>query len=223
MQETNPLTARQDDLGVDWERFADGRARRLKRKRDFPDVDPARVRADANAAAKRMGKAVLTVRDKMIPHKYLWVQFADHKIGPGEPCPCGSRRLLRLHANFLRCPQCRALILLSNEIEIEEEAKESRATRTLRGLTDVHLQRRGQSGDLEVYRGHALQDGVPVFLLVDFRLKPREDRLSAKDLFDRAVFVRVVPLPELNDLFGTQATDIAALWAGGEPDWDFVW
>lgn len=32
-----------DDLGADWERWADGRAFRLKRKRDFADVDPGRL------------------------------------------------------------------------------------------------------------------------------------------------------------------------------------
>src|SRR5439155_20421526 len=80
-----------DDLGADWERWADGRAHRLKRKRHFADVDPGLARDAAEAAAARMGKAVRTTRDKMMPEKYMWVQFADHCVGPGEPCPCGIR------------------------------------------------------------------------------------------------------------------------------------
>jgi uncharacterized protein YbaR (Trm112 family) len=210
------------DLGVDWNRWADGRARRLKRKRDFPDVDPLVARADATAAAKRMGKAVMTTRDKMIPEKYIWVQFADHKIKPGRPCPCGSQRLLRIHANFLRCPECKAQLLLSEEDDEDEQEKETRAMRTLRELTDVHLERRGRVENIEQYRGYAHQDETPVLLWAEFRLKPREDRLAEKDVFDRVTSVRTVPFSELTQLFDVDVPEVASLW-NGRADWDFVW
>jgi hypothetical protein len=210
------------ELNVDWERWADGRARRLKRKRDFPDVDPAVVRADASAAAKRMGRGVVTAKDRMVPEKYVWVQFSDHRLAPGDPCRCGSRRLLRVHANFLRCPECQALLMLSDEDETEEES-ERRAARQLRGLEDVHLERRGASGDRELYRGYGRRGDVPVLLWAEFRLKPREERLRAEDAFDRVVSVRTVPFPELTELFDADVPDVSALWNGSEPDWEFVW
>jgi hypothetical protein len=210
------------ELNIDWERWADGRARRLKRRRDFPDVEPALIREDADAAAKRMGRGVVTAKDRFLPDKYLWVQFSNHRIAPGQPCVCGSWRLLRVHANFLRCPDCRALITISEDEETEED-RERAAARRLRKLSHVHLEHRGQSGDREVYRGHARMDGTPVLLWAEFRLKPREDRLEEEVIFDRVVAVQTVPLPELTELFDSDETDVAKLWNGREPDWDFVW
>ena len=221
-KKTPPAFSVGDALGVDWERWADGRPFRLKRKRHYPDADPAVVRADVRAAAKRMGKTVVTARDRFIPHKYIWVQFADHKVAPGQPCPCGSRRLLRVHPNFLRCPECNAQLLLSEEVE-ETEEKDSRATRKLRALTDVHLERRAQSDGFEQYRGYARKHDAPVLLWADFRLKPREDHLDQKDVFDRVVAVQTVPFPELTELFEADHGDVSSLWNGREPDWDFVW
>ena len=105
-----------EDLGVDWSRWADGRAYRLKRKKDFPNVNPGHARTAAENAAVKMGKVVRTVRDKMIPEKLIWIQFADGEVSAGQPCPrCGSRKLLNLHADVVRCPQCNAQLLLSNQ------------------------------------------------------------------------------------------------------------
>jgi hypothetical protein len=169
-----------------------------------------------------MGKGVMTAKDKFLPEKYVWVQFADHRVGPGEPCPCGSNRLLRVHTNFLRCPECHAQLLLTDEPE-EDEEKESRTARQLRVLTDVHLERRGETGDLELYRGYALKAGTPVLVWVNFRRKPREDRIAEKDVFDRVVTVRTVPFAELTELFNADHRDALSLWNGREPMWDFVW
>jgi hypothetical protein len=211
-----------DDLGVDWSRWADGRPFRLKRKRDYPDANPDAVRADVTEAARRMGKVVVAVRDRYVPHKYVWVQFADHKVATGNPCPCGSERLLRVHANFLRCPQCNAQLLLSDEPD-EEERKESRAVRKLRELTEVHLERRGATGDLESYRGYAWNQGAPVLVWADFRRKPWEDRIDQKHVFDRVAALRTIPFAELTELFDADHPDVSSLWNGQEPEWDFVW
>jgi len=212
-----------DDLGADWERWADGRAYRLKRKRHFADVDPGLARDAAEAAAARMGKAVRTTRDKMMPEKYMWVQFADHCVGPGEPCPCGSRRLLRLHEYFAACPECQAQLLLS-DVPQDADNGVTRAARTLGELTEVHLVRAGpgQGRNLELYRGYGRQEGEPVFLLVDFRLKPDEE-LIEDEIFDRVVAVRVVPFSELSELLGVPSLDLSSLWGGRPPKWDFVW
>src|SRR5204863_6771235 len=115
-----------EDLGVDWSRWADGRAYRLKREKDFPNVSPGHARTAAEVAARKMGKVARTTRDKMIPEKLIWIQFADAEIGQGQPCPrCGSRKLLNLHADVVRCPQCKAQLLLTNQgldaIEVEPE------------------------------------------------------------------------------------------------------
>ena len=105
-----------EDLGVDWSRWSDGRAYRLKRKKDFPNVSPGHARTAAENAAVKMGKVARTVRDKMIPEKLIWIQFADGEVGAGQPCPrCGSRKLLNLHADVVRCPQCNAQLLLSSQ------------------------------------------------------------------------------------------------------------
>jgi hypothetical protein len=210
------------ELNIEWERWADGRARRLKRKRDFPDVDPAVVRADASAAAKRMGRGVVTAKDRFLPGKYVWVQFSDHRIRTGDPCPCGSRRLLRLHENFLRCPECQALLMPSDEDETEEE-RERRAARQLRRLSDVHLERRGQTGDRELYRGYGRQQETAVLVWAEFRLKPMEERLRQEDAFERVISVQTVPFPELTELFDKDEPDVSSLWNGREPDWDLAW
>jgi hypothetical protein len=210
------------DLGIDWERWADGRVWRLKRKRHFADVDPSFVGKMAEPAAKRMGKAVMTAKDRYDPHKYIWVQFANHKVGPGESCPCGSRRLLRVHTNFARCPDCHAQLLLSDVVDDDEE-RETRAARILRELTDVHLERRGRSDTRELYRGYGRQEGTPAFLLVEFHIKPAEKVVKQDDVFDRVSTVRLVPFPELADLFDVPSLEISSLWGGREPNWDFVW
>lgn len=198
----NSGTADVEDLGVDWERWADGRAFRLKRKRDFADVDPGRARDAAEVAAERMGKVVQTTRDKQFPKKYVWVQFADARVKLGDPCPCGSRRLLRLHRQYARCPECNRFLLLSKVGDAEEKAP--RAERTLRELSDVHLARRGQDGDLDLYRGYGRLEGTPVFLLARFTVEPEQAPVTPEDAFDRVANVQVVPFEELEE-FGDLA------------------
>lgn len=199
------------DLGVDWSRWADGRAFRLKRKRDFPDVDPGVAREAAKEAAARMGKAVLTVRDRSSPNKFIWVQFADHKVKIGEPCPCGSRRLLRLHENFARCPECRAQLLLVKADQ--DEVQETRARRQLREMSDVRLWRRKRTEKHEHFRGVAAVEDETVFLLALFNADPEDDPVTEDDAVDRLVALHVVPLTELHDL-----VDVSALLARAEDE-----
>jgi hypothetical protein len=204
------------DLGVQWDKWADGRAWRLKRKRDYADVASEILREAASNAADRMGKAVRTVEDRYFPEKYVWVQFADHRIKIGDPCRCGSRRILRLHTHFGRCPECNARLILAKGAD-EEERKEARPVRLLRELEDVHLARREQTDEVEIYRGYARQEetGTPVLLLAGFRADPEE--LTAEQVYDRIDSIQVVPFQQLTDLF-----DPASLWSGDESDWDLV-
>lgn len=200
-----------DELGVDWERFADGCAWRLKRKRDFADVDPTLAMEAAANAAERMGKAVQAVRDRHFPDRYIWVQFVDGRIRTGEPCACGSRRLLRVHPHFLRCPACGSTLL---ETSAEEEY-ESRSAYRLRKLDDVHLMRLERSGDRDIYRGYAERDGQPVVVFAEFEVRGGEP-LSREIAYERVVKVETLPFDGLSDLF-----DLSALRSGAR-DWDLV-
>ena len=208
-----------DDLGLPWEKLADGLPHRLKRKRDFPDVDPEFVRAAAKRAAGQMGKAVQTLPDKMslIPNRYLWVQFADHEIRVGEACKCGGRRLLRVHPSFARCTQCGAQLLLapakrepgaepieSADYDEDEEDGRPEPAALLQGLTEVHLKRLEHVDDRETYRGYGLLAGAPVFLLAQFRADPGE-ALSSTQALEQVAAVQVLPLRHLDGLLSASA------------------
>jgi hypothetical protein len=203
----------QDELGVDWERWADGRAWRLKRKRHFGDVDPSMAMEAAANAARRMGKAVQTTRDRMFPEKCIWVQFADGRIRTGDPCECGSRRLYRLHPNFLRCPQCHRFLLETESTDDDEFG--SRASVRLKKMTGVHLARLERSGDNDLYRGFGEQDGQAVVVLAEFRAV-EEEPVTPIDAYDRIVKLQWLPFDGFSDVF-----DVSAL-RGNAPEWDLV-
>jgi hypothetical protein len=215
------LLATGEVLEIDWTPWLDGRAHRLTRKRHFPDIDPDIAAAAAEAAAVELGKAVATSKDRFVPERYFWLQFADHKVGPGEPCPCGSRRLVRLHSNFARCPQCDAQLLLSDEIEDAGDPKvRGRAVRTLRRVANVRLERRTRTSKRELYRGYGFQDGAPVLLFVEFSVE--DEPLTATNAPDRVVATRVIRLSELDGLMGVASVGVASLWGEHEPQWDLV-
>jgi hypothetical protein len=217
-----------EDLGVDWSRWSDGRAYRLKKKKEFPNVDPGHARTACEQAAARMGKVVRTVRDRMVPNKLIWVQFADAEIREGEPCPrCGSRRILRLHAGFARCPQCKAQLILSQEglesVVAEDDASPEDTPRVsekfadrLRALSHVRLEHTGDTGETELYNGYGEQeDGSRVLVLAEFA--PGEEELSTENMFERLTLAKVLPGHLFEGL-----VDLDALAARPEADWDLV-
>lgn len=109
---------------VSWERLADGRLHRLKQGKHFA-ADPRAFQVEVLAAAARLGKAVRSLRDEMGKHTYLWVQFADHEVALGAPCPCGHTALVREHEFFGRCPSCGAtliFVLPRNAVTTEQRA-----------------------------------------------------------------------------------------------------
>ena len=217
-----------EDLGVDWSRWSDGRAYRLKKKRDFPNVDPGHARTACEHAAAEMGKVAHTVRDKMVPGKLIWVQFADFEIREGEPCPrCGSRRILRLHAGFARCPQCNAQLILSQqglESVLDEDAGAADDTPRVRqkfvdrlqALSQVHLERSADTGEAELYNGYGVQeDGSLVLVLAEFG--PGEEELSPENMFERLTLAKVLPAHLFDGL-----VDFEDLAAKPESDWDLI-
>lgn len=103
----------EEDLGMPWGRWADGRLWRLKRGKHY-DADSRLVIAAARSAAKQMGKAVRTSKEQSGKlYEYVWVQFADGEIFVGEDCPvCGATELERLHPAEARCPTCKSVLIL---------------------------------------------------------------------------------------------------------------
>ncbi len=172
-----------DELGVEWERWADGQAWRLKRKQ--------------------------------FPEKYIWLQFADGKIRAGEPCPCGSRRLLRLHTHFVKCPECGAMLLQGQPGDADET--DSRPALRLGQVKGLHLARLGRTGDVDVYRGYGEKDVGPVLVLAEFRVDGAEQELSPENALERADRVVTIPLEQLSDLF-----DISAFSDSAASHWDLV-
>jgi hypothetical protein len=213
------LIAADEELGIDWERMADGRAWRLKRRRDYPrDVQPRAVREAANNAARRMGKVVQTLADG----RDVWVQFSDHKIRLGDPCPCGNRRLHRVHALFVHCDGCGAQLELerssvfSPDDGADPTETEREAEVTLAELTDVRLDRIDGSGDRDLYRGYGRNGDQAVFVLVEFRVEPGE-QLTADEAPDRATSVQAIPFEHLDGL-----ADADSLLTRPESAWDLL-
>ena len=217
------------DLGVDWSQWSDGKAYRLKKKKDFPNVNPGLARTACEQAAIEMGKVARTVRDKMIPEKLIWVQFADAEIHEGEPCPrCGSRRILRLHGGFGRCPQCKAQLLLADPIP-QDDAEEGAAQAEpddakqrqkfidrLHGLTRVHLDLQRQTTETDYYNGYGEQEGLPVFVIAEFDHVPDQE-LASDNFPERLTWLGTVPASRLEGL-----VDWHDLAARPESDWDLV-
>jgi hypothetical protein len=222
-----------EDLGVDWSRWADGRAYRLKRKKDFPNVNPGLARTACEQAAVKMGKVARTVRDKMIPEKLIWVQFADAEIYAGQPCPrCGSRRILNLHADVARCPQCRAQLLLSNqglealdddpgEAEEEttpDEAQRAKMAKRMRELESFRLQRSGEAGHNELYTGWGEREAVRYIVLAEFEPAEHGEDVSIHDMDQRIRLVKTIPAHLLEGL-----VDVNELAVRPDADWDLVY
>jgi hypothetical protein len=209
---------RDDDLGLDWEKWADGRAQRLKRKRDFGDIDPGLAIEAAQNAAARMGKGVQAVRDRHFPLKYIWVQFCDGKLKAGQPCPCGSRRLLRLHTKFVKCPQCGSIFLQGKPGEAD--FVDSRPAVRLRQITGLRLAQLMRTDDgVDIYRGYGEnQDGGPVLVLAGFRVIDNADaELNVESALERVDSVTTVPLDQVSDLL-----DTAPFTDGSRTHWDLV-
>jgi hypothetical protein len=219
-----------EDLGVDWSRWSDGRAYRLRRKKHFPNVNPGLARTACEQAAASMGKVARTVRDKTMPDKQIWVQFADAEVGVGQPCPiCGSRRIFNLHADMGRCPECKAQLLLSNKgLEALDEdaeggdvpsaAKRVRLAQRLHSLEHVHLQRSGEAGHHnELYSGWGEQEGVRFIVLAEFEPSDEGEEISLDNMDEQILMVKVLPANLFEGL-----VDVNELAVRPDTDWDLI-
>jgi hypothetical protein len=101
------------ELTLPWGEWMDGKIHRLKKGKHFAGELLAAVE-EAKLAARVSGKGILTLREQYGgKYEYLWVQFTDHAILVGDPCPCGGRKLDRLHTSLARCRRCEATMTLT--------------------------------------------------------------------------------------------------------------
>lgn len=200
-----------EELGADWDRWSkDHRPHRLKRKKDFDDVDPALMKIAGKNAAERLGKAVHTFADPFFAEKFVWVQFADHKVVTGKPCPCGSRKMYRLHKNFARCAECKAQLLLKDE----DESQHVLLLRSLKRAYLEHIEIGHKRRD--AYRGYAQKGDKYVLLFAEFR-KDEFEELTPENVFDRVEKTNFVRFDRLEGLIDPQH-----LLARDESSWDLV-
>jgi hypothetical protein len=195
-----------------WEKLADGRLWRLKRGRQFRG-DVRLVTAEAVQVAHDTGRGVRVVRDELGKHQYLWLQFADQAIPLGAPCRCGSRRILRTHEHFGRCPACGATCIFRGTVAaVAPIAAAKHPNQDLRKFEDVELRCYHRGPDRERFCGHGVSPtGKLVLLLVDYPLgvdgERIDDPLRPGDPLYKLSVWPVAP-------FGS-AIDLSLLWADG--------
>lgn len=102
----------------DWGAWLDGRARRLKRGRDYTGDSKVVVKR-AREAAEGLGKLAVVSRDSQGKYDYVWIQFVDGEVEPGRPCPvCGGSAFAKVQKFFLRCHACASVLKASDEWEV---------------------------------------------------------------------------------------------------------
>jgi hypothetical protein len=89
---------------TDWQAMTDGRVWRLKLGQDVHE-DMRELQRTAAAVASDAGKTVAILRDDLGKNRYIWVQFADQELAPGQPCACGSLEF-DTRGGLPRCASC---------------------------------------------------------------------------------------------------------------------
>ena len=103
---------------LDWRAWLDGRPRRLKRGKHYIG-DPKAVIRRARAAAAELGRTAVESRDSQGKYEYLWIQFVDGEVRPGDPCPrCGGIALEKAQKHFLRCLHCGSTLKAADDWEV---------------------------------------------------------------------------------------------------------
>lgn len=166
--------------GHTWDEYTDGRVWRLKRGRHFKG--DLRVAAnECTEHAREIGRAVRILRDDFHKIAYLWVQFTDYEIPIGAPCPrCGSRKVVRTHEHFGRCPVCSAVFSFKGDINLDAprpRAPDADGTvpgyrptsRQLEFYSDVEIQYLETEDNAELWYGHGwTPHGLHALLLVEY-------------------------------------------------------
>lgn len=169
---------------VDWQRLADGRARRVTRGVDFSGSAASFRQAATNAAAE-MGKQVLLTRDRLEPRTCVWIQFADAELVEGSPCRCGGARIRRIGMNLGRCRDCGATLILKERREEEVVPAETvpepdtppveRDAASLDDFSEIRLVRFREHRAARDYAGLGVDsDGRTVLLVVRIPLQGGE-------------------------------------------------
>lgn len=105
-----------DELGLPWDRLADGRIHVLRRGRDFYRGADDVLEAARNAA-RRMNMAVSVTKEQRLGKTFVWVQYSDGSVEPFGSCPrCGSSELRYANRKHAICASCNAtLVVIPNK------------------------------------------------------------------------------------------------------------
>jgi hypothetical protein len=102
-------------LDQDWSRFDDRKVHYLRRGRHF-EVESSVLAKAAKEGGRALGKVPRVVVEDIPRMGYwdstLYIQYFDTEIPIGDPCTCGSRRLIRNHPQSARCPECGRILLM---------------------------------------------------------------------------------------------------------------
>jgi hypothetical protein len=180
-------TSPDDDLGLPWERLGDGRVWRLKRGQHY-EVDTKALTRAAEVAAVRMGKVACVTSDRIprIRHwdDYAWIQFVDHAVTVGDPCPCGCREFIRRHPRYGHCLACGAHLMLTPPPEEEQFTSEgagSVAQTGALGMTEAQRAKAIVRGSFRHYydERYPLEEYGEVLFVARER-SPRRERLYGR-------------------------------------------
>src|SRR4051812_19528196 len=96
----SPALEHNDELGLPWDDWQDGRPARLTRGRDFFQTIQVLNEAAQNAG-RRLHKAVRIVPETRGAKAFAWVQFSDYEVTLGDPCPhCSSYDVQRINPQY---------------------------------------------------------------------------------------------------------------------------
>lgn len=200
------------EISIDWRTLMDGRPHRVRRGHDF-SCTVNEFNQAARQAAELAGKRLLATRDRAMPRRYAWVQFADREIQAGEPCRCGFGQLERIGVTLVRCQSCRAVLVLARLPDEDEITPKRRRTNlaaavdgarsTLDDFFDVRLECFSNAPDERCYVGFGRnKDGQLMLLVVRLPIvegNPLPDELSSLEAVHEVVFAKPVAPAESQD------------------------
>jgi hypothetical protein len=214
--------------GLTWDELVrDRRPRRLKRDKHFRG-DVRSFQHEAAVAARDRGCTARVVRDDFVKNAYVWVQFFDLELPLGDPCSrCGSRRILRTHQHFGRCPACDATIAFlprrtstdpsappeSPRLDAKTQRKIGRLLqRRLRSFDNVRiaLDPEQSNDQQEIFYGRGDYRGEPMLIRVLYPLKEGARQPHPDDPDDDLHFIKyweLAPYARAAELGIDQDTD----------------
>jgi hypothetical protein len=185
------------------------------------------MRTEGRIAAREMGKVVIFTKDAANPTRFVWVQFADALLPLGQPCPrCDCRHLVQLNAEFARCSECGALLVIqrlpdAEDVELQQrEAAHAAAdsVQTLADYSDIRLSLAETDATRERFIGYGFdEDGGLTLLHV---VAPLAGGKRIPEPSSPTGFLCTIS-KTIAEPFGG-AVDVADLRRAGTSDWDIA-